>query len=258
MATITIAILLLLAGGFVGFIIMLQVKEQARVEKLKRASTLNNNIRQIRRYLDELPPQYQPKELRLWLFSCQIESLAELFKLQPDEPIKRRRSHAIAEMEEFRDGKVKRKARAISDELQIIELRRLFDSISNFLLAAKEQKKIDADNTTKFRDIMRVFNYKVSADHKAYLARQAFLTNRFEDTIMLYKEAITELNSIKDSAEAVEAIKRYQSLISDTEKELAQQQAQQAAEDAEAAQQPDEEWDKFTEQTDDFEKKKYF
>ncbi|MCZ2723198.1 hypothetical protein O1D97_16660 [Marinomonas sp. 15G1-11] len=257
MTTITIIVLLALFGGFIGFVIMLQVKEQARLEKLRKASLLNNQARQIRRYLDDFPPQYQPKDLRLWLFSCLVSVFDELLSLQPDESLKRRRAHAAEEMQEFRDSKQKRKARAVNDELQVIELKRLFDSFDNFLNVSKEQKKIDSDSAFKYRSLLAFFRYKVSADHKGYLARQAFLMNKFDDAIGLYKQAVDELDPIKEVPEADEARKKFQGYADEIESDLLLQQQEQALLGDDEEDDTDDEWNKFIGGS-EFEKKKYF
>ena len=67
MTAIIVTLLLLIIGGFIAFAIYLQLKEQARIERLRKAALLNNQLRQVRRYLDEMPAQYQPKDMRLWL-----------------------------------------------------------------------------------------------------------------------------------------------------------------------------------------------
>jgi hypothetical protein len=258
MTTITIIVLLALFGGFIGFVIMLQMKEQARLEKLRKASLLNNQARQIRRYLDDFPPQYQPKDLRLWLFSCLVSVFDELLSLQPDESLKRRRSHAAQEMQEFQESKQKRKARAVNDELQVMELKRLFDSFDNFLNTSKEQKKIDSNSAFKYKTLLSFFRYKVSADHKGYLARQAFLMNKFEDAIELYKEAVSELEPIKEVPEADEARKKFQGYVDEIESDLLlQKQEEELMGDDEEEEDADDEWNKFIGK-DDFEKKKYF
>lgn len=258
MTTITIIVLLALFGGFIGFIIMLQMKEQARLEKLRKASLLNNQTRQIRRYLDDFPPQYQPKDLRLWLFSHLVSIFDELLSLQPDEQLKRRRANVAQEMQEFRDSKQKRKARAVNDELQVMELKRLFDSFDNFLNTAKEQKKIDADSSFKYKSLLSFFRYKVSSDHKGYLARQAFLINKFDDAIELYKQAVKELEPIKDVPEADEARKKFQGYADEIEADLKLQQQEDALmEDEDGEEDMDDEWSKFIGSS-DFEKKKTF
>lgn len=262
MTGVTIVILLVIFGGFVGFVVTLQIREQARLEKLRKASFLNNQTRQIRRYLDDFPPQYQPKDLRLWLYSCLINTFDELMELQSDDTLIRRRGHAKEEMEEFQESKVKRKARAINDEMQIIELRRLFESLDGFISQCKEKKKIDPDSAFKYKNLLNFFKFKVSADHKAYLARQAFLTNKFEDAIELYKEAIFELSPIKEVPEAIETVQKYQSYADEIASDLELQKQEEALlgsdeEDEDSEEDMNEEWGKFMEES-SFGKKKYF
>ena len=264
MTSITIVVLLLLFGGFIVFVIMLQMKEQARLEKLRQAALLNNQTRKIRRYLDDFPPQYQPKDMRLWLYSTLLACYNELLNLQPDDSLRRRQGHVAQEMEEFRQSVQKRKARAINDEMQIIELKRLFESFDDFINQSKEEKKIDADSAFKFKKLLNFFRYKVSADHRAYLARQAFLTNKFEEAIGLYKQAVAELDPIKDVAEAAEAQQRFAGFAEEIETDLKLQQQEAELlgdEDDESGQKDsgsfDDEWDQFIDQS-KFEKKKYF
>ena len=183
-----------------------------------------------------------------------------LLALQPDDTLLRRRNHLSQEMQEFQDSKAKRKARAISDELQILEIRRLFESFSMFLRQAKEQNLIDSDSVFKYKNLFDFYRYKVSADHKAYLARQAFLTNRFEDAVGFYREAALELENAKEVPEAQEAQKHFVALANEIDSDLQLQKAEAerfAQEDPEEEESLDKEWDQFMNK-DGFTKKKYF
>ncbi|GAA0829664.1 hypothetical protein GCM10009112_12010 [Marinomonas arenicola] len=263
MTVIIISVLLVVIGGFIVFAIYLQFKEQARLEKVRKIAALNNQLRQVRRYLDDIPPQYQPKDMRLWLFSRLIVIYDALIALQPDATLIRRRKLTAEEASEFQTSKQKRKVKPINDELMIMDLKRLFDSFHLFLKQSEKDKTLNSDVVTRYSNLLRFYKYKVKADLHAYAARQSFLSGNYEKAITSYKEALIQLAPIKGTVEAKTAIKQYNSLIDEVK---SAQQASSGGDIKDAlkgtAQEPAEgalnqEWDKFIDET-EFKKKKHF
>lgn len=262
MTAIIVTLLLMVIGGFIAFAIYLQLKEQARIERLRKVALLNNQLRQVRRYLDELPAQYQPKDMRLWLYARMIAICDELLAVQPDEPLSRRRRFLHEEMQQFQSSKEKRRAKPVVDEIQIMEMKRLFESFHGYLQTAKTAKQIDEDSFARYDELLHWFRYKINADHHSYLARQFFLTHKMEDAISEYNEAINQLRPIEEKAEAIELINKYQETIQEIQDDLALQQREaemeaSTLEDSEAEEGLDDEWQKFMEDG-EFKRKKHF
>lgn len=262
MTAIIVTLLLIVIGGFIAFAIYLQMKEQARIERLRKVALLNNQLRQVRRYLDELPAQYQPKDMRLWLYSRIISICDELLKLQPDEPLSRRRRFLYEEMTQFQESKEKRRAKPVVDEVQIMELKRLFESFHTFLQSEKSNKHIPEDSFARFDELVHWYKYKVTADHHAFSARQYFLTHKMDNAISEYTQAINHLKAIEENPEAAAMIKQYQETIAEIEDDLALQQREaeleaEAQEDEQAEEELNDEWQKFM-SGDDFQKKKHY
>jgi hypothetical protein len=262
MTAIIVTLLLLIIGGFIAFAIYLQLKEQARIERLRKAALLNNQLRQVRRYLDEMPAQYQPKDMRLWLYSRMIGLCDELLAIQADEPLSRRRRFLQEEMSQFQASKEKRRAKPVVDEIQIMELKRLFESFHGYLLSTKSNKQIDDESFARFDEMLHWFRYKVNADHHSYLARQFFLTQKMDDAISEYQEAINQLKPIEEKPEAAELINKFVETIQEIQDDMALQQreAELAAEeqgDNEAEEELDNEWQRFMEDG-EFQRKKHF
>ena len=251
--------LLILGGAFIVFVIYLQLKEQARIDKLRKVAALNNQTRQVRHYLDDLPAQYQPKDMKVWLFTRLVEIFDELQALAPDDKTVTRRQRVVEELEVFRGSKQKRKAKAINDELMVINLRRLLDSLQNFLTHSRGTKKLDADTFERYSQLIAFYRYKLSSDNKAFLARQSFLSGRLEDAIRMYKKAIEDLAPISSMDEAKEIEARLKTLIVEIEDDLKlQQEEAKEHEEAEAeAEELDSEWNKFID-SDGFTKKRTF
>ncbi|REG86774.1 hypothetical protein [Marinomonas pollencensis] len=261
MTVIIVSVLLLVIGGFIAFAIYLQFKEQARLEKLRKIVALKNQLRQIRRYLDDIPPQYQPKDMRLWLFSRLLTHYDELIKLQPDATLSRRRKLTAEEMSELQTSKQKRRAKPINDELMVMDLKRLFDSFQLCIKQAEKEKTLDTEVVARYSNLLQFYKYKAKADLHAYIARQSFLSGNYEKAIASYKEALTQLAPIKGTAEAKTASKQLTSLINEVEEAQsgggndngASSHAEQDSADSELTQ----EWDKFIDET-EFKKKKHF
>lgn len=250
MTAVTITVLLLVIGGFIAFAIFLQLKEQARLEKLRKVATLNNQLRQVRRYLDEMPPQYQPKDMKLWLFSRMIAIYDQLLVLQPDITLTRRREHLLEEMAEFQESKQKRRAKPMNDELMILEIRRLFESFKSFLIASQKEKTIDPDVVHRYSKLLNFYHYKINADYHSYLARKAFLSGQMETAVEMYKEALSQLTPVKESIEAQSTILKLKDLLQEIEDDLALQKAEEEISrsmDSQEEGELDDEWSKFIE-----------
>jgi hypothetical protein len=94
------------------------------------------------------------------------------------------------------------------------------------------------------------------------MARQAFLTEKFDKAIELYKEAMSQLEPISENPEAKSAIAGYQQIIDEIESDLELQRQEEALssnteEDEQAEENLDDEWSQFMDQN-TFKKKKHF
>lgn len=260
MTSVTITVLLLIIGGFIAFAIYLQLKEQARLEKMRKVVTLNNQLRQVSRYLDDIPSQYQPKDMRLWLFSRLISIYDQLLVLQPDPTLSRRRRNIQEEMTEFQASTQKRRAKPMNDELLIMEVKRLFESFKSFLLTSQAEKTIDSDLVHRYSKLLNFYHYKVNADHHAYLGRKAFLSGKMDMAIDMYKEALSQLAPVKESIEAQSTIQKFEEIIRDIQDDMALQQAESEVSkdiDGQGDGELDDEWNKFIDSS-GFQKKKRF
>ncbi|MCB5160825.1 hypothetical protein [Marinomonas algarum] len=260
MTAMTITVLILLVVGFVALVVVMQLKEQARLDKLRKIAELNNKIRQVRRYLDETPPQYQPKDMRLWLISRKIKLYEQLLALQPDKTMSRRHDNLVEELQRFQDSKQKRRAKPINDELMILEIRRLFESFKSFLIASKKERTISGDVVHRYNRLLHFYHFKVSSDYHAYLARQAFLSGQLDTSIDLYKESLNQLNPVKETIEAQDTISRLKDLLHEIIEDTALQKAEQEMskhEDVKREAELDAEWNNYIEGS-DFQTKKRF
>ena len=258
MSVIIITGLLLLGGAFVGFVIYLQLKEQARIDKLRKVAALNNQTRQVRHYLDDLPAQYQPKDMRLWLFSRLLGIFDELQSLSPDDKTVKRRQRVAEEFESFKASKQKRKAKAVSDELMVINLRRLLDSLQTFLKSSLSAKKLDSDSFDRYSKLITFNRHKLSSDNKAFLARRSFLSGKLEESVELYKKAIDELEPLEGMDGTKELEDRMKQTIAEIESDLKLQQEEEALLAEEEDEELTEEWGKFMDDDDGFTKKRTF
>jgi len=172
----------------------------------------------------------------------------------------RRRNHLAEEMLEFQTSKQKRRAKPMNDELLIIEVKRLFESLKSFLILSQKEKTIDQDNAHRYSKLLNVYHYRVNADYHGYLARKAFLSGQMQSAIEMYKEALAQLTPIKDVIEAQPTVQKYQELLKEIEDDMALQQAEEEVNKSmsnEAEEELDDEWSKFIEDS-TFKTKKRF
>ncbi|GAB3481318.1 hypothetical protein [Marinomonas epiphytica] len=206
MTEIAITFLLLAIGGFLVLAIVLHFKEQARIERQRKAARLNSQLRLVRGFLDEMPTQYQPKDMRIWLYSRIIALSDQLLELQSDSNLARRRTQYSDELQSFQQSPDDRKPRTINDELMITSLKRMFESFRTYILLAQKEKSLSSDQARRFDDLLVFYKYKVSADFFAYKANQAFLNGKVETALSIYQEALSQLAPVKDSPDAQSSV----------------------------------------------------
>ncbi|MCV2403860.1 hypothetical protein OFY17_13390 [Marinomonas sp. C2222] len=261
MTAIIITLLLLLIGGFIAFAIWLQLKEKARLDELRKVAGLNNELRQVRRYLDEMPPQYQPKDMRSWLFKRTIAILDQLIHIKPDASLTRRRSVLMEEMKAFQDGDQKRRAKPMNDEILITEVKRLFDSFETYLSVSQREKTIDEKQSSRYFKLVSFFKYKVQSDFHAYGARKALLSGQHEVALEMYNEALSQLSPVKDLPQAQPTLLKYNEAVTEINEAIALKKAEeeekQKVEDIPTSEVYDDEWGKFVEDS-TFKKKEKF
>lgn len=260
MATLTTAALLLSIVGFLAVAIYLQLKEQARLDKLRKVALYNNQLRQVRRYLDETPPQYQPKDMRLWLYARKIAIYDQLLILHPDATLARRRDHLAEEMDAFLNSKQKRRAKPINDELLIMEIKRLLESFKGFIASSQKENAISSDVAHRYNKLMDFYHFKVNADYHSYLGRQAFLNGQMDNSITMYNEALAQLAPVKDSPEAQQAVAKLQELIREIEEgstkhKTGEEESKNAGD--KIGSELNSEWDKFMKNSDQEIKKRF-
>ncbi|MDB4838096.1 hypothetical protein OAH87_06495 [Marinomonas sp.] len=262
MTTIIVTLLLLVIGGFIAFAIWLQLKEKSRLDGLRKIAALNNQLRQVRRYLDDMPPQYQPKGMRLWLFKRTVAIFDQLILLKSDVSLTRRRNLLMEEMKNFQSNTQKRRSKPMNDEVLITEVKRLFDSFEGFLAESQQEKTINEKQSSQYLKLVGFFKYKVQSDFHAYGARKASLSGQHEQALEMYNEAIAQLSHVKELPPAQPTLVKYNDAISELNAAIALKKQEEEAAEKEKQNLPtseiyDDEWGKFVESS-EFKKKEKF
>ncbi|MGR0277775.1 hypothetical protein ACUM5Y_01875 [Marinomonas dokdonensis] len=256
MTEIAIFILLLLIGSVIVLAIVLQFKEQARQEKLRKLTRLDNQLRLLRSFIDDIPSQYQPKDMRIWLFSRVVAVCDEIQTLKTDTAIAKKRSRFAEELKRFQGNQDNRKPKPINDELLISGLKRLFESLRSYILLAHKEKQLSLDVVQRYESLLMLYKYQVSADFYAFQAKQAYLNGKKENAIQIYKEAISQLAPIKDTPQVVPIIDDFNAVIADINAEITAPPVDDNLpnKNTEAL---DEEWEQFIDESTFTEKKRF-
>lgn len=256
MTEIAIFILLLLIGGVIVLAIVLQFKEQARQEKARKLTRLDNQLRLLRSFIDDIPAQYQPKDMRIWLYSRVVAVCDDILTLKTDIAITKKRTRFADELKRFQGSEDKRRPKPINDELLISGLKRMFESLRSYILLAHKEKHISLDTVQHYEHLLLFYKYQVSADYFAFQARQAYLNGKKETAIEIYKEAISQLAPMKDAPEAQDIIAEFNGHIADINEEITTP-AEDDTRNQKANEALDEEWEQFIDESTFAEKKRF-
>jgi len=234
---------------------MSQARERARIEKIRKTNLLTERHRRMQQLLYELPPQYLNNELRIMIAERAVETVNELINIQHDPRLEKYLEEDLQFLNELRVKNPKFKAVPIQNEAKAKEVRGTLEVLYNFIESQHKNKRLNASNTKKYLDHIRLSVCQSKADLFACKAESASKTKP-RVAIHNYHSAIDAYKELPQHPQAQKAITLYRAKIKALE-ELANQNNQKVKDQAkqnepQAANQKEEtpdtqskEWDEF-------------
>lgn len=253
MDTTTIIIFLaVIVTVSIGIIVISQMRERARIERVRRITALEDAYNRAHRLLDEIPDQYLTRELKLLLAGRIEEICRELESLRADLPVSKWRADARALKQQVIDGTDENAPTKIDSPEKSAYVKELLQNLFKMIEALQKSGRIDSATAKKNLKHVLFLIHKTHADMHVYQAREHIRQNEIRKAIHAYHLASTELGKSQDNPMAVKAVKSFRTRIKELEHSLAN--GEKAGTD-EKQSRLDREWDNFLHE-DDWKKKK--
>lgn len=236
---------------FVGLIVLSQMKERARIEKIRKTNTLTARHKSMQLLLHELPPQYLNNELRILISERSIESLNELVLFKDDTKLKQQLTEEQTFLTQLQEKKPKFKAVPIQNEAKAKDVRVLLESLSRFVQNLHKRKRLDKNSTRKYCNHIDYSICQSRADLFARRATEAIKAEKPRVAIHNYHNAIDAFKALSNNPQATKTVALYKANIKSLEQSAEQNKDTQNKASQSKNNQDNEEWDNFMNQDED-------
>ncbi|AOY87399.1 hypothetical protein BKP64_03950 [Marinobacter salinus] len=243
MDTITI-VLLLAAIVTVSIVIIIfsQMRERARIERVRKITAQEDGYKRAHRLLSEIPGQYFTADLKLLLIKRMEEACAELTRLKADLPVSNWQESALELKTEIMEKRDARTPVKIDSPEKSTYVKELLQNLFKMVEAMHKSGRIDTATAKKNLKYVLFLVHKTHADLHVFQARDYVRQNEIRKAIHAYHLASTELGKSRDNPLAMKAVKSFRTRIK--ELEVMDTEGKDTA-NAESQSKLDREWDTF-------------
>ncbi|WP_323750852.1 hypothetical protein [Marinobacter sp.] len=252
-ATTIVVILATIVAISLVIIVVSQMREKARIERMRKIRGQQDSYNRASRLLTEIPGQYLNTELKLILLKQMEDACKNLIALKSDKPIvewlntiKQIRQQAVDKTDNYPPTKIDSPEK--SEQVK--------DSLNNlFKLIESMHKSGRLDSATAKQNLKYVLFliHKSHADLHVFQARDHIRQNEIRKAIHAYHSASMEMVKSKDHPLALKAVKSFRTRIKELEASLRDDGA-----NAEHGTKLDQEWDHMLQDEDSWKKRKDF
>lgn len=244
------AIIVLLS---IAVIVFVQIREKARIERARRAKTLEDAFRLTQRLQDDLPPQYLTRDLKSIMLMRADEICRSLADMKSDLPVKQWADEVKTRRQKMEDGADERSPQRIDTPARAAEVKNLLQSLFRLVEGMQKRNRIDSKIARKNLKLVLFLIHKTQADYHVSQAREMIRQNQIRKAIHAYHLASTELGKAKDNPMAIKAIKSFRTRIKELE---AMANAEEGGETRhQEKHRLDKEWDSFLHEEEEWKKK---
>ena len=169
----TMIVLLLAAVVTVSIIIIVasQMRERARIERIRKTTALEDSYKRAGRLLSEIPGQYFTADLKLLLIKRMEESCKDLQALKSDQPVEERLSAVQQLKKSVMDGEDKRTPIKIDSPEKSTYVQELLQNLFKMIEGMHKAGKIDSATAKKNLKFVLFLVHKTHADLHVFQAR---------------------------------------------------------------------------------------
>lgn len=250
----TTVIVLALAAVVVTSIIVIvvsQMREKARIERIRKITALEDSYKRCNRLLSELPGQYLTPELKLLLLKRMEDVCNSLSGLKSELPVKQWLEAVLERRAIIQQNQDETRPARIDSPEKAGTVKELLQSLFNMIETMRKSGRIDGATAKKNLRYILFLVHKTHADLHVFQAREHIRQNQIRKAIHAYHLASTEMGKSRDNPLAMKAVKSFRIRIKELEALNADGQTRDAGE---AESQLDKQWDNFL-QDDEWKKK---
>jgi len=238
---------------FIGVVWLGQMRERARIEKIRKTNALTERHNRMQRLLHELPPQYLNNELRIMITERSIETINELSSLKNDDQLKQQMTQEQEFLKNLRENSPKFKAVIVKNEAKAKDVRVLLESLSRFIQNLNKRKRLDGSSTKKYLSHIDFSICQSKADLFTARAEAASKAEKPRVAIHNYHNAIEAFKNLTNNPQATKTVAQFKAKIKSLEQSAEQQKGTQGNALESAGE--NKEWDKFLKDDDDWQRK---
>lgn len=250
--TITFAIFAAICV-FIGVVWLGQMRERARIEKIRNTNALTERHNRMQLLLHELPPQYLNNELRIMITERSIDTINELSSLKNDHRLKQQIKQEHDFLKNLREKSPKYKPVLVKNEAKAKDVRVLLESLSRFVQNLNKLKRLDGSKTKKYLSHIDFSICQSKADLFTARAEAASKAEKPRVAIHNYHNAIESFKTLTNNPQATKTIAQFRAKIKSLEQSADKQKGTQGNAPESAG--DNKEWESFLKSDDDWHKK---
>ncbi|WP_100639655.1 hypothetical protein [Marinobacter salexigens] len=223
-------------------IVVSQMREKARIERLRKINALRDNYKRCDRLLSDIPGQYLTPELKLLLLKRMEDICNDLAGLKSDLPIGKWRESAQQRKTLVRENRDEVRPVKIDSVEKSNYAKELLQNLFKLIESMHKSGRIDGATARKNLKYILFLVHKTHADLHVFQARDLIRQNEIRKAIHAYHLASTEMGKSQDNPLAVKAVKSFRIRIKELEALIIEGDNAKASE---SGSQLDKQWDDF-------------
>lgn len=201
----------------IAVLVISQMREKARIERVRRTTALEDNYKRCAHLLSELPGQYLTSELKLLLLKRMEEACNDLAGLKSDLPIEQWRESALQLKTLIQENRDEARPVKIDSADKSNYVKELLQNLFRMIEAMHKGGQIDGKTAKQNLKYILFLVHKTQADLHVFQAREYTRQNEIRKAIHCYHLASTEMGKPRDNPLAVKAVKSFRTRIKELE-----------------------------------------
>lgn len=216
----TITIVLALAAVVVisiAIIVITQMREKARIERVRKITALEDSYKRCNLLLSELPGQYLTPDLKLLMLKRMEDVCNDLVALKSSLPVQQWREAAVERKTQIRENRDDVRPVRIDSAEKANYVKELLQNLFKMIEAMHKSGRIDGATAKKNLKYVLFLVHKTHADLHVFQARDHIRQNQIRKAIHAYHLASTEMGKSRDNPLAMKAVKSFRTRIKELE-----------------------------------------
>lgn len=241
----TTTIVLLLIGIVVisvVIVVLSQMRERAKIERVRRVTALEDAYNRARRLYDELPAQYMNRDIKLLLLDRMEDACHQLSQEKSKLPVRNWLSDITTHKQNVVEGTDEHPDIRVDTPDKANYVKELLQSLYKLVEFLHKAGKINANSARNHLRYVLFLIHKTHADLHVFQARDHIRQSQLRKAIHAYHLAASEMAKSSENTLAQKAVQSFKQRIRELESELASGENTRSAEQQNKL---DKDWDTF-------------